>query len=344
VLTAVGLERSFPSTTFSLPASPSLSLPQLHPKPLHTRSMPADDDDGSSSEHEHKQRAEPTGVLSIAVLKCDKLSHFHLTLLAGPPSQAPGRGLESGERRRQPGSARSTWAIPPTAAALLLLLSRLIGFQTMRIGPLVPDCDLLVQKSRPDGLTSSVSRLSPGSRAARRLHVDSQPKHGTYEDVLHNLFEPIVADVAPHLTLKTQAYDVVTARAYPSEADLESVDAVLVTGSFEDDSVADETWILRLCGFLIQLNDSFPRIRIIVGPSSLFARAYDISQLTDTTSSRRRAGHLLRPPGARPGLRALAGREEPKGLGGRLDAHRADGHRPEAHLGHDGRGGPRRAA
>lgn len=104
-----------------------------------------------------------------------------------------------------------------------------------------------------------------------QLHPDSQPLKGTYEDVLHNLFEPILGSAAPHLTLKTTAYDVVDKREYPSEKELEGVDCVLITGSFEAESVGDdEPWILRLAGFLIQVNDSFPRIRMIVSfPSHL---------------------------------------------------------------------------
>lgn len=113
-------------------------------------------------------------------------------------------------------------------------------------------------------------RLGPPRRRRRRRpppwlrSTDQRPSPRRPTLRSDNLFRPILAEAAPHLTLETKAYDVVGAREYPSERALETVDCVLVTGSFEDDSVADETWILRLAGFLIQINDCFPRIRIIV--------------------------------------------------------------------------------
>lgn len=129
----------------------------------------------------------------------------------------------------------------------------------------------------PAHMTASKSKeptgiLSIAILKCDQLHPDSQPLKGTYEDVLHNLFEPILGSAAPHLTLKTTAYDVVDKREYPSEKELEGVDCVLITGSFEAESVGDdEPWILRLAGFLIQVNDSFPRIRMIVSSPSHLA-------------------------------------------------------------------------
>lgn len=47
------------------------------------------------------------------------------------------------------------------------------------------------------------------------------------------------------------------------EKELEDIDAIVISGSFEDDAHTDTTWILRLAGFLIMVKDNYPRIRII---------------------------------------------------------------------------------
>jgi GMP synthase-like glutamine amidotransferase len=78
--------------------------------------------------------------------------------------------------------------------------------------------------------------------------------------VLHNLFEPLIPK---EMKFKTHAYDVVHKRQYPSDADLENIDALVISGSFEDDADNDSTWILRLAGFLIRVADDMPRIRIL---------------------------------------------------------------------------------
>jgi GMP synthase-like glutamine amidotransferase len=61
----------------------------------------------------------------------------------------------------------------------------------------------------------------------------------------------------------THAFDVVHKREYPTDSDLENIDALVISGSFEDDADHDVTWILRLAGFLIKVHDDFPRIRIL---------------------------------------------------------------------------------
>ncbi|KAK4054968.1 hypothetical protein OIO90_003309 [Microbotryomycetes sp. JL221] len=65
------------------------------------------------------------------------------------------------------------------------------------------------------------------------------------------------------LELETRTYDVVHKREYPTESELEEIDAIIISGSFEDDSSSDTRWILRLAGFLIGVHDRLPRIRIV---------------------------------------------------------------------------------
>jgi hypothetical protein len=71
--------------------------------------------------------------------------------------------------------------------------------------------------------------------------------------VIHNLFEPMLPS---HIQLETLSYDVVDKREYPSEEQLEQVDAIVVSGSFEDDAHADTMWTLKLAGFLIKIHVS----------------------------------------------------------------------------------------
>lgn len=79
-------------------------------------------------------------------------------------------------------------------------------------------------------------------------------------DVLHNLLEPLLP---PHLDLETLTYEVVHKRSYPTEAELSRIDAIVISGSFEEDADVDAQWILRLAGFLIRVKDDLPRIRIV---------------------------------------------------------------------------------
>lgn len=75
-------------------------------------------------------------------------------------------------------------------------------------------------------------------------------------DVVHNLFSPLLPKDS-NITLKVLPFDVLNARAYPSEAQLAKIDAIVISGSFEDDAHEDAIWILRLAGFLIGISDSY---------------------------------------------------------------------------------------
>ncbi|KAN0059868.1 hypothetical protein ACQY0O_008442 [Thecaphora frezii] len=102
------------------------------------------------------------------------------------------------------------------------------------------------------------------------LHQATRQEHGEYEDVLHHLFEPILQQrtrasrlPSSRLSLRTLVFDA-RKHQYPSEHQLRtSIDAVIVSGSFQDGASHDTRWILRLAGFLIALHDDYPRIRII---------------------------------------------------------------------------------
>ena len=86
-----------------------------------------------------------------------------------------------------------------------------------------------------------------------KIPEEASEAHGEYQDVLHNLFEPLLPEKR-ELELETLSYDVVHKREYPKEDVLERADAVVVSGSFEDDAHADTMWILKLAGFLIKLH------------------------------------------------------------------------------------------
>jgi hypothetical protein len=82
------------------------------------------------------------------------------------------------------------------------------------------------------------------------LSKQSIEKHGEYQDVLHSLFEPLLP---PHLNLEVLTYDVLGERKYPTEKELEGIDAIVISGSFEDEAHADSMWILKLAGYLIKV-------------------------------------------------------------------------------------------
>ena len=88
-----------------------------------------------------------------------------------------------------------------------------------------------------------------------KIPEEASEAHGEYQDVLHNLFEPLLPEHR-ELELETLSYDVVHKREYPKENVLQRADAVVVSGSFEDDAHADAMWILKLAGFLIKLHVS----------------------------------------------------------------------------------------
>jgi hypothetical protein len=96
----------------------------------------------------------------------------------------------------------------------------------------------------------------------------SPPSPSLMTDVVHNLFEPMLPE---HLTLKILPYDVVNARAYPTEAELANIDAIVISGSFEDEAHEDTVMILRLAGFLIGIRDKSVPLRPLCRPFPLGA-------------------------------------------------------------------------
>ncbi|WVR04901.1 hypothetical protein IAU60_001913 [Kwoniella sp. DSM 27419] len=82
------------------------------------------------------------------------------------------------------------------------------------------------------------------------LQKESIEKHGEYQDVIHNLFEPLLPK---HLELETLSFDVMKKREYPSDEQLKHIDAIIISGSFEDEAHADTRWILKLAGYLIKI-------------------------------------------------------------------------------------------
>ncbi|KAK4050604.1 hypothetical protein OIV83_003330 [Microbotryomycetes sp. JL201] len=193
--------------------------------------------------------------------------------------------------------------------------------------------------SSQDGSSQQRSALTIAFLKCDKIPESARSKHGTYEQVLHNLFLPMMpnrrtcrhrpsererreegscegddegddhkggkesfpngerrdgkrdvdeeeqelptkhdeehrerVDVQRHgddgeteldLELETRTYDVVHKREYPTEAELDEIDAIVISGSFEDDSSSDTRWILRLAGFLISVHDRMPHIRIV---------------------------------------------------------------------------------
>lgn len=112
--------------------------------------------------------------------------------------------------------------------------------------------------STPDGKPSGILNLA--FFKCDSLEKESIEKHGEYQDVIHNLFEPLLPE---HLKLETKSYDVLDKREYPTDDELKDIDAIIISGSFEDDAHEDAIWILKLAGFLIKIHDDFPRIRMI---------------------------------------------------------------------------------
>ncbi|KAJ9122523.1 hypothetical protein QFC22_001952 [Naganishia vaughanmartiniae] len=119
--------------------------------------------------------------------------------------------------------------------------------------------------------TSRTNSRPSGQVTIAFLKCDKVPEeakeaHGEYQDVLHNLFEPLIPEDS-NLELETLSYDVVHRREYPKDDVLAKTDAIVVSGSFEDEAHADAMWILKLAGFLIKkihrVKDEFPKTRII---------------------------------------------------------------------------------
>jgi hypothetical protein len=105
--------------------------------------------------------------------------------------------------------------------------------------------------STPDGTASG--KLTLAFFKCDSLEKQSVEKHGEYQDVIHNLFEPMLPS---HLKLETKSYDVLDKREYPKDDELDHIDAIIISGSFEDDAHKDTMWILKLAGFLIKIHVS----------------------------------------------------------------------------------------
>nr|XP_019013156.1 uncharacterized protein I206_02653 [Kwoniella pini CBS 10737]OCF51937.1 hypothetical protein I206_02653 [Kwoniella pini CBS 10737] len=114
------------------------------------------------------------------------------------------------------------------------------------------------------------------------LTKESIEEHGEYQDVIHNLFEPLLPK---HLSLETLTYDVLEKREYPKDEELEKIDAIVISGSFEDEAHSDTRWILKLAGYLIKIYDEYPRIRIlgICFGLQVIARAFGPSQIKENS-------------------------------------------------------------
>jgi len=83
--------------------------------------------------------------------------------------------------------------------------------------------------------------------------------HGGFDDILHNLMEPILRKADPDLELVVEGFDVVDKREYPSYEYLSEVDCVMISGSFVEDAGVNTAWISRLVGYV----DVWPQIRIL---------------------------------------------------------------------------------
>lgn len=95
--------------------------------------------------------------------------------------------------------------------------------------------------SQPPTPLPPSNKLVVGFLKCDKIPHESRKKHGTYEEVLHNLFEPMLPS---RLTLETRTFDAVK-RELPSEKELDELDALVISGSFEDDAHGDEQWVLR---------------------------------------------------------------------------------------------------
>ncbi|KAK8843924.1 hypothetical protein IAR55_006716 [Kwoniella newhampshirensis] len=112
------------------------------------------------------------------------------------------------------------------------------------------------------------------------LAKESIEEHGEYQDVVHNLFDPLLPD---HLHLEILTYDVLNKREYPKDNELDKIDAIIVSGSFEDEAHSDSIWILKLAGYLIKIFDEYPRIRLlgICFGLQVIARAFGPCQIKE---------------------------------------------------------------
>lgn len=140
---------------------------------------------------------------------------------------------------------------------------------TSLLGPSIYSRTAPFSKCHPDPASTILTAMTDTGKTNNKpsgkvtivfLKCDKVPEeakeaHGEYQDVLHNLFEPMMPKDRK-LELETLTYDVVHKREYPKDDVLARTDAVIVSGSFEDEAHADTMWILKLAGFLIKIHVS----------------------------------------------------------------------------------------
>ncbi|KAM0791697.1 hypothetical protein ACM66B_003970 [Microbotryomycetes sp. NB124-2] len=116
------------------------------------------------------------------------------------------------------------------------------------------------EESERDSVVGMVNGQDKGEKKETHEEEKELP---TKQDEEHRERVEIESGQELELELETRTYDVVHKREYPTESELEEIDAIIISGSFEDDSSSDTRWILRLAGFLIAVHDRLPRIRIV---------------------------------------------------------------------------------
>ena len=158
---------------------------------------------------------------------------------------------------------------------------------------------------------------------ARTLHIAflncDQPgeevkrQHGGFDEIMHTLLEPVLAEAQDEISLVVDGYDVVSEMEYPD--DFEPLDAIIVSGScaycscavshrpVEADAHEDLPWITKMLEFVRRVHREHERIRLI--------GAISLMRFADQR-------HLLGPSDHRASLRSRR-RAESGWMGGRSD-------------------------
>ncbi|KAL7409181.1 class I glutamine amidotransferase-like protein [Mrakia frigida] len=92
-----------------------------------------------------------------------------------------------------------------------------------------------------------------------RVDEPRNPNGTASSDLFLNLFESLLP---PQTIINPTKFNVVKSRL-PSDEELSSLDALIISGGFEDDAYSDHPWVFALGEFILRVSKEFPKIKIV---------------------------------------------------------------------------------
>jgi len=132
-----------------------------------------------------------------------------------------------------------------------------------------PRCPQRSSRS-PSSATLAQTSRETQTEVRRQVRIVSQspqlyvlsfahPDFALFIDYFLNLFETLLPS---HTSINPSKFDVVRS-VLPSDQDLSTLDALIISGGFEDDADSDLPWVVALGEFVVRVSREYPKIKVV---------------------------------------------------------------------------------